>query len=95
MVAGVYNQTTQPSLIVLIMRSVISTLSRALESRANATVPVRSRFQGLVRNMLSVAAFTLWTIAAFSYTFMVGMIVAGICCMLCAWQMNGNSSSSQ
>lgn len=87
MVTGVY--PNQPSISLLLMRSVAAKLSQAIEAKSSASVRAYSWVHSLVRNVLILAAFVVWTIAAFSVTFVVGMVVAGISCTILSWLMKG------
>jgi hypothetical protein len=72
----------------------LSKLARRLSSRREKTIAVRSWFQAMVKVLVQLAGFACLTLAGFSVSFTVGMVVAGLSCFTFAWLVPSGASNN-
>lgn len=72
---------TNPSLLTFLAFKINKAIARRASSR-EASTRTRTLYQAIVRLLFHLSGFACLTVAGFAFSFIAGMVVAGICCFV-------------
>lgn len=80
-----YSFSGEPTISQVILRKLAQRMEAKRDRRLVTSDRTHMRYQAIVRLMLTLAGFSLLTIAAFSLSITLGFAAAGISCFVLAW----------